>query len=46
MNDDLPYYTSLQTNGQEKPWLVVPYSMENQRRPVLARRAGERRRLF
>ena len=28
MNDDLPYYTSLRANGQEKPWLVVPYSME------------------
>ena len=24
----LPYYTSLRTNGREKPWLVVPYSME------------------
>ena len=33
MNDDLPYYTTVkeaekEADGSERPWLVVPYSME------------------
>ena len=33
MNDDLPYYTTVKeaekgAEGNERPWLVVPYSME------------------
>ena len=29
LNDDLPYYTTVQdAAGQTRPWLVVPYSME------------------
>lgn len=29
MNDDLPYYAPVpDADGQEQPWLVVPYSME------------------
>ena len=29
LNDDLPYYTTVHdADGQTRPWLVVPYSME------------------
>ena len=47
MNDDLPYYTTVKgPGGSDMSWPVVPYSMEDQRRPLLARRAVQRRRLL